>query len=138
MGLVGRLQQVESELIRYKVLKGQSEEAAQIAIRLLVEDEYTLPDAQLEVVKALVVYAALETNDSEMAEALESYRSCLLLEAQQFAGSHNCRDDFESELSTANMSISSPTRKLKLSAAGGSSSFFILEAKREYVTMEVF
>lgn len=52
----GRMQQIETELIRYKVLKGDLECAAKIAIRMLVEDEKTLEGAQSKAVEVLVLY----------------------------------------------------------------------------------
>lgn len=52
----GRMQQIEAELIRYQILKDDLECAAQIAIRMLVEDETTLQEAQLKALGALVLY----------------------------------------------------------------------------------
>ena len=52
----GRMQQIETELMRYKVLKGEFEDGARIAMRMLVEDERTLQGAQLKAVEALVLY----------------------------------------------------------------------------------
>ena len=54
----GRLQQVETEVIRYHKLKGNSKVAAMVAIRMLLEDEYIFPTANKEAVSALVRYLA--------------------------------------------------------------------------------
>ena len=55
---MGRLQQVETELIRYHMLKSNFKMAAQVGIRMLLEDEYIFPSANREAVSALVGYLA--------------------------------------------------------------------------------
>lgn len=52
----GRMQQIETELMKYKVIQGELSCAAKIAIRMLFEDERTLPEAQLIAVETLAAY----------------------------------------------------------------------------------
>lgn len=57
IGPVGRLQQIETELMRYKLLKGETKLGALIAIRLLKEDQYVLPRAYGVALQVLTSYA---------------------------------------------------------------------------------
>jgi len=52
----GRMQQIESALMQYYAVMNDVTTAAKIAIRMLVEDEYTLSTAQLEAVKIIRQY----------------------------------------------------------------------------------
>ena len=56
LNVAGRMQQVETEMMRYLMLKKDIEPAAKIAIRILVEDEFTLPEAQTKAVEVLLAY----------------------------------------------------------------------------------
>jgi len=56
----GRMQQLDTELIMYAQLCGRKEEAARVAIRMLLEDEFVLYDAQCLAVKALVDFVHSE------------------------------------------------------------------------------
>jgi hypothetical protein len=60
LGPAGRMQQIELELMKYYVLVTDITMASKIAIRMLVEDEFTLPSAQLQAVKILHQYVELE------------------------------------------------------------------------------
>mmetsp|Transcript_30884 Transcript_30884/g.92555 ORF Transcript_30884/g.92555 Transcript_30884/m.92555 type:complete len:1871 (-) Transcript_30884:814-6426(-) len=52
----GCMQQLDVELIKYARLEGRQEEAAHVAIRMLLEDDYVLLEAQLAAVQALSEY----------------------------------------------------------------------------------
>ena len=52
----GRMQQIETELMRYKIINGDVESAAKIAIRMLVEDSCTIQISQLKAIEVLVLY----------------------------------------------------------------------------------
>ncbi len=52
----GRLQLAETEMIKYLRIKGEFVAAAKIAIRMLVEDEHVLLDAESTAIKALRQY----------------------------------------------------------------------------------
>ena len=57
VGVLGRLQELETELMKYKMLVGDVETAAKIAIRLIREDEYVFADSMSMALEVLVVYA---------------------------------------------------------------------------------
>jgi hypothetical protein len=52
----GRMQQIETELVKYHLKTNDINTAAKVAVRMLVEDEYTLPAAALHAVQALQRY----------------------------------------------------------------------------------
>ena len=56
IGPAGRMQQIESALMAYYAATDDISTAGKIAIRMLVEDEYTLPSVQLESIQILQQY----------------------------------------------------------------------------------
>lgn len=58
---VGRLQQAETEMMKYLLLKGEVAAAARIAIRMLMEDERIFLEAEARAVKVLQAY--IESKD---------------------------------------------------------------------------
>jgi hypothetical protein len=81
VSVVGRMQEIEAELIKYKMLTGDLEPAAQISIRMLLEDAFHFADAQAVAVEALSAYVnTMDTDDvsrSKMTFALRTYQSGL-------------------------------------------------------------
>ena len=77
LGPAGRMQQVESELMRYKKLKGDLESAAKIAIRMLFEDEYILPRAQIKAVDILQTVVELDSSRAHLRGQLALYEAYL-------------------------------------------------------------
>jgi len=74
----GRLQQIEAEIIHYRLLKEDLEVAAQISIRMLHEDEFTFPDAQEKAVEAVARYMmAQDVYSLEIKEKVETYQKAL-------------------------------------------------------------
>ena len=64
--VVGRLQQIETQIMRYKMVMGDSDTAAKIAVRLLTEDAYLLSEAANASVKVLTAYVDMvETWDDD-------------------------------------------------------------------------
>jgi hypothetical protein len=59
----GRMQQVELELMRYLIIKEDVTNAAKVAIRMLLEDEYTLPDSQYKAVQVLLEFMRSQNSD---------------------------------------------------------------------------
>ena len=59
----GRMQQVELELMRYLMIKEDLPNAAKIAIRILLEDEYTLVGVQEKAVQVLLAYTQSQNSD---------------------------------------------------------------------------
>ena len=57
VSVAGRMQKLDIELIRYLHKANRDiTNAARVAIRMLVEDEYVFPEAELEAVKMLLIY----------------------------------------------------------------------------------
>eukprot|EP00977_Amphora_coffeiformis_P002992 scaffold569_cov165-Amphora_coffeaeformis.AAC.25 len=59
IGYVGRLQQVETELMKYTMIQNDIDTAARIAIRPLFEDEYHLAEAKVQAIRVMVSYLNL-------------------------------------------------------------------------------
>ena len=64
MSCSGRLQELEMQLMRYKLHHNDLETAAKIAVRLLVEDEYVFVEVIRQAIKVLIQY--IETDDSNV------------------------------------------------------------------------
>lgn len=60
----GRMQQIEMELMRYYMVKKDVRTAAQIAIRMLIEDEYVLITAQDQSIEVLLAYLDMQDNQN--------------------------------------------------------------------------
>ncbi|CAB9506473.1 expressed unknown protein [Seminavis robusta] len=73
----GRMQQVETELMRYKVLKGDLATASKIAIRMLMEDEFILPEAQVKAVQVLLSTTEDDISNVHLNRRLALYESWL-------------------------------------------------------------
>ena len=57
VSVAGRMQKLDVELIRYfHLAKSDDINAARVAIRMLIEDEYIFPDAEEEAIKMLLLY----------------------------------------------------------------------------------
>ncbi|KAL7532352.1 hypothetical protein ACHAXR_004576 [Thalassiosira sp. AJA248-18] len=62
ISIAGRMQKLDTELIKYfSVAKQDKINAARVAIRMLIEDEYVFPDAEQEAIETLLSY--LDTGD---------------------------------------------------------------------------
>ena len=88
IGPAGRMQQIELELIRYFVVKSDIIMAAKIAIRMMVEDEFIIPEAQKGAIDVLVKYSEQTDASPELQKRLQKYRlwlqgSCEDLSAQR-------------------------------------------------------
>lgn len=72
----GRMQQIELELMKYFVIVKDIQTAAKIGIRMLFEDDFTLPEAQLKAVKVLQIYSQHEESgiSDDVRGALGEYR----------------------------------------------------------------
>jgi len=73
----GRMQQVETELMRYHVIKGNMDQASKIAIRMLMEDEFILPEAQIKAVDVLLRSVQEDDDRMHVAGQLKHYKSWL-------------------------------------------------------------
>jgi hypothetical protein len=77
LGPAGRMQQVETELMRYKTIKGEVNTAAKIAIRMLFEDEFILPGAQVKAVEILQSVTELDASRAHLRSQLAQYEAYL-------------------------------------------------------------
>lgn len=146
LNVTARMQQIECEMTRYMVLKGDLKTAAKIAIRMLIEDEFTLPDAQIQAVDGLLQYVQskdYEHNlDPDVEHELSSYKIWLSAMADEddmrmsaTMGHAEHKDDNMSEvfqLSTAKFStVSTRNDRESLKTT-------LRESTRGDFTMEVF
>lgn len=78
LGPAGRMQQLETELMRYNIVKEDLPTAARIAIRMLVEDEFTIPEAQNKAIEVLLQYVgSTQPEDSTIKDRLIDYQQWL-------------------------------------------------------------
>jgi len=82
VAMAGRMQQLDILLIEYfSSIKGDTREAARIGVRMLMEDDYVLPDAALKALEALKRYTEVSNvekseegyNNNDTRRELESY-----------------------------------------------------------------
>ena len=72
VNVVGRLQEIETELMKYKLLTGNLEMAAKIAIRMLTEDAYIFAWALTPAIDILVQYTdTMDSVDIELREGMK-------------------------------------------------------------------
>lgn len=85
VSLPGRMQQVETELMKYLMRTGKTEEAAKVAIRMLIEDELVFVDALSTSIEVLLKYLEIgsfeDPEREKMRETLEDYHEYLKVEA---------------------------------------------------------
>jgi hypothetical protein len=81
---VGRLQQIETELMKYKKIKGELKVAAQVAVRVLYEDEFINDEAENAAAEVLLSYVEflLENGDescdyASLKEKIKDYQERL-------------------------------------------------------------
>jgi hypothetical protein len=80
---IGRLQQAETEMMRYLMMKKEVVPAAKIAIRMLFEDEFVFMDANAQAINALQAYVDSSASGFDTAtrpglkESLQNLLDCL-------------------------------------------------------------
>mmetsp|Transcript_30938 Transcript_30938/g.45768 ORF Transcript_30938/g.45768 Transcript_30938/m.45768 type:complete len:172 (+) Transcript_30938:1-516(+) len=83
IGPAGRMQQIDAALIKFMEINENYDDAAaaKIGIRMLVEDEYVLPEEALKAIRALMNY--IEHNEAKKFSDLEftliDYQTTLLM-----------------------------------------------------------
>eukprot|EP00339_Tiarina_fusa_P022444 CAMPEP_0117003474 /NCGR_PEP_ID=MMETSP0472-20121206/4778_1 /TAXON_ID=693140 ORGANISM="Tiarina fusus, Strain LIS" /NCGR_SAMPLE_ID=MMETSP0472 /ASSEMBLY_ACC=CAM_ASM_000603 /LENGTH=358 /DNA_ID=CAMNT_0004704127 /DNA_START=68 /DNA_END=1140 /DNA_ORIENTATION=+ len=81
VSVAGRLQEIETELMKFKLYKGEVETAGKIAIRMLREDERVFIDAEAQAVDVLLTYlqsdAAAKKTSMTLRRELADYREML-------------------------------------------------------------
>lgn len=85
VSLPGRMQQVETELMKYLMQTGKMEEAAKVSIRMLYEDELVFVDALSTSIEVLIKYLDVgpfeDGQREKLRETLEDYHEYLKVEA---------------------------------------------------------
>jgi hypothetical protein len=92
IGPAGRMQQIELELMRYYVVKSDIIMAAKIAIRMMVEDEFTIPEAQTMAMKVLAEYSDQTDASPELRRQLKRYRGWLESECNEVDTQRSSKD----------------------------------------------
>jgi hypothetical protein len=132
----GRLQELEMQLMRYKLHHNDLETAAKIAVRLLVEDEYVFVEAIRQAVKVLIQY--IETDDSNVEV---QFRERMMPVLKQYLGNlekimiHNREVSISETRTTSSSIIPLKSTSIRLSDHTALSG---IEGSGIFVTMEDF
>lgn len=136
LSVAGRMQEVETELMKYEMSRGELETAAKIAIRILHEDEMVFADAQAQAVESLLRYTEkTEVNEmirSRLTNALQDNQDIL----EDVVDEHNqaTLDDLESDTAVSRSTVGSKVVRRRPS----SQAWLLREASGRFVTMEDF
>jgi hypothetical protein len=138
VSVAGRMQQMETELMKFKLFVGDLETAAKIAIRMLQEDESVFVDAQAQAVEVLLLYADSahfdDSSRSRIRNELQEYQD--ILEAVVDEQKQATIDDLENDTA---ISRSTGTRSSKMLGRRYSSHYWSLRDRSgRFVTMEDF
>jgi len=107
VSVAGRMQKLDVELIRYfHLAKSDDINAARVAIRMLIEDEYIFPDAEEEAIKMLLLY--MDTAHDENAPADED--GLIVIELQSLLGT--LESDYVKRVSQKKNSFNESTSSL--------------------------
>ena len=137
----GRMQQVEYLLIRYFLVKEDLETAAKIGVRMLVEDECIIPDAQTLAVQTLLEYSEKEKMSTDTQERLKEYQKGLADAVKDMETQQSYRDRSGSELSSsfvATMPLSMRSVGESVKSLNKDSLASLRESTRGDITMEAF
>ena len=144
VSVVGRLQQIETELMRYYLLIDDLDTASKIAIRLLHEDDYVFPEAISVALEVLGAYVDAtdwdETARSRTKSILKGYSRSL--DSDPDAESVAEASGLSSRTEHSLMDIMSSTLRLKTDDSARKTSKIKMRAKNRMsgtvVTMEDF
>ena len=107
VSVAGRMQKLDVELMRYfHLAKSDDINAARVAIRMLIEDEYIFPDAEEEAIKMLLLY--MDTAHDENAPSDEDRLIVLELQSQL----KTLDSDYEKRVSQKKNSFNESTSSL--------------------------
>jgi hypothetical protein len=136
VSVAGRMQEIETELMKFKLFVGDLETAAKIAIRMLQEDESVFVDAQAQAVEVLLLYADSAHFDgssrSRIRNKLQEYQNILgtVVDEQKQAAIDDLESDTAVSRSTGGSKI--------LGRRGSSHDWSLKESSGRFVTMEDF
>jgi hypothetical protein len=154
----GRMQQIESELMKYCILQKDIDAAAKIAIRMLVEDEYALPSALIHAVQVLESYLDIAndsssiTNVERLKKNVKRFRRRLEEDADELDSNlvntvtKESLDAFSSGAFGGRSASLGPSEPFKMRERGGGGSVefnkkrrvSLMESTRGEITMETF
>ena len=102
IGYAGRLQQIETELMKYDMLQNDLDAAARVAVRALYEDEYLFAETKAEAIQVLMSYVQLNGDkwDSTVRAALKKW-----LEDSMDAVSTGLNSERQSSVSDAFLTV---------------------------------
>ena len=120
MSLAGRLQELEMQLIRYKLMHNDFETAAKIAVRMLIEDEHVFVEAIRQTLNALVKYIETDKVEADfrgkmmpvLKQYLEDVGKIAIQKREEFKNS-----DLDSVSMSMSMSMSGTTRDTATSSS---------------------
>ena len=154
ISVAGRMQKLDVELIRYLHLaKNDSINAARVAIRMLMEDEYVFVDAEEEAIKMILLYMSAANDENcppdddglivkELQSTLRTIEDDFVQRFQRASSSFNDSSGSAGRLRSLNMSIATNSeRSVKgkeesLEMSRRSSAF--RSSRRNDTTMELF
>jgi hypothetical protein len=136
VSVAGRMQEIETELMKFKLFVGDLETAAKIAIRMLQEDESVFVDAQAQAVEVLLLYADSahfdDSSRSRIRNKLQDYQDILgeVVNEQKQAAIDDLESDTAVSRSTGGSKI--------LGRRCSSHNWLLRDSSGGFVTMEDF
>ncbi|CAB9499287.1 expressed unknown protein [Seminavis robusta] len=121
----GRMQQIELELMRYYSVKKDIATAAKVAIRMMVEDEFVIPEAQRKAVDVLESWSAHAKNKipAEVQRRLKMYQIWLEDACDELDTQRSSRDAFSVDKEHLSLR-GSIVSKVSRASQGNDSGFF--------------
>lgn len=136
----GRMQQVEYLLMQYFLVKKDLKTAAKVGVRMLVEDECIIPDAQKLAIQTLIEYSETEMS-SDAQKCLKQYQKWLSDTINDMETQQSSRDISSHEHSSsfvAAMPLSMGSSKDANKYMNKDSIASLRESTRGDLTMEAF
>lgn len=161
ISVAGRMQKLDTELIKYfSYAKNDNINAARVAIRMLIEDEYVFPDAEQEATKMILTYMNTTEDENcpkdengdiakELGSAIETLEHEYVQRVRS-SSSFNNSTGSAGRMRSLNISITSNTSKRSISykSLGGKEESTVEKSRRRSsafrestrgdITMELF
>lgn len=138
VGPAGRMQQIEFLLMRYYIVDLELETAAKVAIRMLVEDEFILPEAQKEAIGVLISYSECEHVSPDVLRRLKEYQDWLQDAVDELDTQRSSKEAFENTRSSFVSNMAMSKRLFDLDRSNVNSVASLRESMRGDITMEAF
>lgn len=134
MSIAGRMQILEIELMKYKLLTGDIEIAAKIAVRMILEDELVFSDAQWHAVDVLLQYID-ERHDIDESSRAKLRRN---LTETRLSLEEAAEDQLLASMNDFGSVVSSRTSSANNSRASLSQTWSMRQSGWRFFTMEDF